>query len=199
MPSNDYDGLQVIVGVDEVGRGPLCGPVVACAAAFPIDFFHKEITDSKKLSAKKRETLYTDIKNLALAYSIVAVGHKRIDKINIRNASKLAMELAVSRVMKKISTKNVLIQIDGNMKINTKFPQETIIKGDLKIIQIGAASILAKVYRDNLMKLIASKYPGYDIEIHAGYPTKKHRMALQKLGRSKIHRESFKFKPCIEN
>lgn len=175
-----------IAGVDEAGRGPLAGPVVAAAVVFPDNFTHKEINDSKKLSAKKRDTLAEIIKAEALSYSIIAVGHKRIDALNIREATKFAMSAAVRRV----TADKVLI--DGNMLINTDLPQEAIVKGDSKSVHIAAASILAKTYRDYLMNVLDKKYPGYDLGKHSGYPTKAHRSAIAEIGPSPVHRASFK-------
>jgi ribonuclease HII len=178
--------IHRIAGVDEAGRGPLAGPVVAAAVVFPADFFHPDIKDSKQLSAKKRDSLIELIKREALSYSIIAVGHKRIDQLNIREATKVAMSAAVARV----EADEVLI--DGNMLINTTLPQQAIVKGDTKVTHIAAASILAKTYRDALMCTLNKKYPGYDLEKHAGYPTSAHRIAIQTLGPSPIHRSSFK-------
>lgn len=181
---------SLVAGVDEAGRGPLAGPVVAAAVVFPANFFNPKIKDSKQLSAKNREELIELIKGSALAYSIIAVGHKRIDKLNIREATKLAMSAAVARAAARVRADLVLI--DGNMLINTKLPQEAIVKGDSKVTHIAAASILAKTYRDALMKTLNTKYPGYGLEKHAGYPTKAHRIAIQSLGPSPIHRSTFR-------
>jgi ribonuclease HII len=172
-------------GIDEAGRGPLAGPVVAAAVILPKDFLHKDLNDSKKLTRKKREELALIIKEVALSYSIVAVGSKRIDILNIREATKLAMSIAV----RKINASHAII--DGNMAINTTIPQTTIVKGDSLYQEIAAASILAKVYRDDIMKILAIKYPGYSLEINAGYPTKKHRAGIFKCGSCRIHRMSF--------
>jgi ribonuclease HII len=172
-------------GIDEAGRGPLAGPVVAAAVILPLDFHHAELNDSKKLSASKREELALIIKQHAIQYSIIAIGHRRVDILNIRQATRLAMSLALS----KISADAAII--DGNMTINTLLPQFTIIKGDSKYLEIAAASILAKVYRDHLMKKLGRKYQGYGLERHAGYPTKSHRAAIASLGPSRIHRQTF--------
>ena len=174
-----------IAGVDEAGRGPLAGPVVAAAVILPEGFTNSEITDSKKLTKKKRDKLFDLIKEEALEWSIVAVGPRRIESMNIRAASLHAMKLAVER-----TSANYLL-IDGNAEISSTLPQEAIIKGDLKHIEISAASILAKVYRDRLMKVLAEKYHGYSLEKHAGYPTKLHKAAIAELGPSKIHRRTF--------
>ncbi len=175
-----------IAGVDEAGRGPLAGPVVAAAVVFPEGYYNPEIRDSKQLSAKKRDSLVEIIKRDALDFAIIAVGHHRIDLINIRSASLLAMSLA----LKRISADQVLI--DGNALINTKLTQEAIIKGDQKFVQISAASILAKQYRDELMVVIDQKYPGFNFTKHAGYPTKSHLEAIAQIGPSPIHRKTFK-------
>ena len=174
-----------VAGVDEAGRGPLAGPVVAAAVVLPQNYFNPNITDSKKLSAKKREELYKLICSTALDYAVVAVGHRRIDRLNILQATRLAMRLAVARV----SCDYVII--DGNTPIDIALPQEVIIGGDHLRIEISAASILAKVWRDRLMQRLDQYYPGYDLGKHAGYPTVSHRAAIVALGPSRIHRISF--------
>ena len=181
---------MLIIGTDEVGRGPLAGPVTAAAVVFPLDYKNAEIKDSKQLSAKKRELLYEKIKLDALAWSIVCVGHHRIDMFNIREASRMAMALAVNKVADK--TNAGLVRVDGNVPICIELPQETVVGGDRKHIEISAASILAKVYRDRLMKVLDSKYPGYELGKHAGYPTKNHKQAIVSFGPSPIHRKSFR-------
>lgn len=181
---------QLIAGIDEAGRGPLAGPVVAAAVIFPDDYCNPQIKDSKKLSAKKREELSRLIKAEALAYSIVAVGQRRIDRLNIREATKLAMGLALQRAQKKILPNLVLI--DGNMEIVTNLPQLTVVGGDALHVQISAASILAKVYRDHLMHRLDRYYPGYGLARHAGYPTKDHKERIASLGPSRIHRRFFR-------
>ena len=175
-----------ICGVDEVGRGPLAGPVVAAAVVFEEGYSNPELKDSKKLTAKKRESLVETIKEDSLDIAVIAVGHQRIDQLNIREATKLAMSLAVKRI--KADT----VLIDGNMEIDTELPQETVIKGDSLHVEIAAASIIAKVYRDNLMKTLDHKYPGYDLSKHAGYPTKAHKAAIVEIGPSPIHRKTFR-------
>ena len=177
---------MLIAGVDEAGRGPLAGPVVAAACVLPTGFSHPEITDSKKITAKKREELYDIIQKEALSYSIVSVGHHRIDQLNIREATKIAMSLSVARI------KADFVRIDGNMEIPISLPQVTVVKGDLKHIEISAASILAKVWRDRLMKILDVKYPGYNLGQHSGYPTKAHKLAVATLGPSRIHRKTFR-------
>ncbi len=175
-----------IAGVDEVGRGPLAGPVVAAVAVFAEGYVNPEIKDSKKLSAKKREELCKVIRRDALQWAIVAVGHKRIEAINIREASLLAMRLALERVDADC------VLVDGNVPIKTDLPQQTIVHGDALRVEISAASILAKVWRDALMRTLDAKYPGYGLQGHAGYPTEAHRNAIAKLGPSPIHRRSFR-------
>ncbi len=177
---------MIYCGIDEVGRGPLAGPVVTAAVSFAEDFVHDEITDSKKLSAKKRDRLFEEIKEIALDWCIVAVSPRLIDSLNIRNATKKAMTLAAQEL------KADLFLIDGNMPIDIQEPQRCIIKGDALSPHIGAASILAKVWRDRHMSELAETFPGYGFEKHAGYPTKAHKEAIQKIGPSSFHRFSFR-------
>lgn len=177
---------MLIAGVDEVGRGPLAGPVVAAAVILPTNYKNPEIKDSKKLSAKKRDNLVMEIKESALAWSLVAVGHHRIASLNIRSAARLAMSLAARKVNAD------MYLVDGNMEIDINSPQKTVIGGDGIHIQISAASIIAKVWRDHLMKVLSVQYPGYGFEQHAGYPTKKHREAIKELGPSRVHRRTFR-------
>lgn len=175
-----------IAGVDEVGRGPLAGPVVAAAVVFEAGYVNPKIKDSKQLSARMRENLVEEIKGAALAWSIVSVGHHRIEQINIREASRLAMSLAVARIDAD------LVLIDGNVPIHTALPQRTVVQGDQKHVEISAASILAKVFRDALMCRLDAKYPGYAFSTHAGYGTPAHRTAIATLGPTPIHRRSFR-------
>lgn len=174
-----------ICGVDEAGRGPLAGPVVAAAVVFDGSFVDSRIKDSKALSTKQREKLFDYIKESALSWAIIAVGPRRIDQINILQATKLAMKLAVERVAAD------LVLVDGNQAIISAIPQRTVVGGDRLHVQISAASILAKVWRDRLMHKLAALYPGYGLEKHSGYPTAAHRAALIALGPSRIHRMSF--------
>jgi ribonuclease HII len=174
-----------ICGVDEAGRGPLAGPVVAAAVVLYQDFSDPRIKDSKKLSKQQRERLFDYIKDTALSWSIVAVGPRRIDAINILQATKLAMRLAVERVEAD------LVLIDGNQPIVCRLPQRTVIGGDRLHVQISAASILAKVWRDRLMQQLSAKYPGYGFEQHAGYPTASHKATIKTLGPCRIHRKTF--------
>lgn len=177
--------MPLIAGVDEVGRGPLAGPVVAAVAVFESGYSNSEIKDSKQLSAHKREQLIGTIKRDAVSWAIVAVGHHRIHAINIREASRLAMSLALRRVRAD------MVLVDGNVEIEASIPQRTVVKGDQLHVEISAASILAKVWRDRLMKTLDVKYPGYGLGKHAGYPTEAHRKAVASLGPSPIHRISF--------
>lgn len=178
--------FERIAGVDEAGRGPLAGPVVAAAVVFPPNYENSRIQDSKKLNAEKRELLFTEIQSAALDWAIVSVGHHRIYAHNILRASLLAMSLALRR----IQADRVLV--DGNQKIPTTIPQQTVVGGDAIHVQISAASILAKVWRDRLMENIDRRYPGYGFAQHAGYGTASHRNALQTLGPCPVHRRSFR-------
>lgn len=175
-----------VAGIDEAGRGPLAGPVVAAAVVFPQGYTNFELNDSKKLSVKKREALAEVIKRDAELYAVVAVGPRRIDRLNIREATRLAMGMALERVSAELAL------IDGDMTIETTVAQRTIVKGDGKFQEIAAASILAKVGRDEMMVNLGLKYPGYGFERHAGYPTKNHKEAIRALGASRVHRKSFR-------
>ncbi len=181
-----------IAGLDEAGRGPIAGPVVAAAVVVknypPTHFPWQEIRDSKKLSVKKREKLCQLLTHHPeIEWGIGKVSEKIIDKINILQATKLAMEKAVKNLKKAD-----FFLLDGNFKINSKIPQKSIIKGDDKVFSIAAASIIAKVKRDAIMKRMDKKYPEYGFSRHKGYPTKHHKKMLKKYGSCKIHRQSFK-------
>lgn len=182
-------GLQYIAGVDEVGRGPLAGPVVCAAVIMPLDEENiiVGIDDSKKLSAKKRETLAEEIKKRALAYTIVEVSEKEIDEINILEATKLGMKKALETL--EITPQSVLT--DGNMTLNIDFPQRSVIGGDALSYSIGAASIIAKVYRDKMMDDYAKEYPQYAFECNKGYGTAAHIQAIKEYGLCPIHRRTF--------
>ncbi|MCC6953642.1 MAG: ribonuclease HII [Deltaproteobacteria bacterium] len=186
-----------VAGVDEAGRGPLAGPVTAATVVFRDGFKHREINDSKKLSEHVRSSLYEEIVKNALAYSVVSVGARRIEQLNIRNATELAMRLSSERVSRQLeklfpeAALRLLLLIDGNMRIRTKHRQETIIKGDAKLQLIGAASILAKVTRDRLMEEIAGRYAAYRFEVHKGYPTPDHRKTVSEIGPCSVHRRTF--------
>jgi len=179
-------------GCDEVGRGCLCGPVVAAAVILPNDFANEFINDSKKLSKGNREALVEEIKTNAIAWAIAEASVEEIDQINILKASFLAM----TRSIKALETAPEHLLIDGNrFKSDLQIPHDCIVKGDGKYVSIAAASILAKVYRDELMAKYAEKYPGYGWEKNAGYPTKQHRQGIVELGSTPLHRKSFKLLP----
>ena len=184
-------GFKKVAGLDEAGRGPLSGPVVAAAVVIKKKLWRSDlhnVKDSKKLALKKREELYKlIIKNPDIEWGIGKVSEKVIDKINILEATKLAMEKAV----KKLKRKPDFLILDGNFKIDVKIPQKSIIKGDEKVFSCAAASILAKVYRDRIMERYDKKYPLYGFSKHKGYPTKFHLKMLKKYGSCKIHRKTF--------
>ena len=180
-------GIQLICGVDEAGRGPLAGPVCAAAVILPPNAEIPGLNDSKKLSDKKRRELYPIIKEQAIAYGIAFADHHEIDEINILQATYLAMERAINQ----LNVKPELALIDGNRAKDFGIPVQTVVHGDSLSASIAAASVLAKVTRDNFMLEMAESYPGYDFEIHKGYGTKAHYAALTKLGPSGIHRMTF--------
>ncbi len=182
-------GFFAVAGVDEVGRGPLAGPVVCAAVVMPLEEELRVlgVNDSKKLSAKKRELLAEQIKEVARAYCIVEVDEKTIDEINILQATRLGMKRAVEG----LSLPADIVLTDGNMTLDISVPQKSIVKGDALVYSIGAASILAKVYRDNLMKEYAKQFPAYGFDRNAGYGTAEHIRAIQEGGICKIHRKTF--------
>ena len=180
-----YD--QPVAGVDEVGRGPLAGPVVAAAVIIDINNIPNEINDSKRLSKKKREEISNEIIKYSI-YSIAEASVEEIDQINILQASLLAMKRAIEGLSKKPKT----VLVDGKFKPKTNLPTHTIVKGDSKSLAIAASSIIAKVYRDNLMTDLSKKYPEYLWNKNAGYGTKEHLLAIKKCGITPIHRKSFK-------
>ncbi|MGK7939397.1 MAG: ribonuclease HII [Crocosphaera sp.] len=194
MSTHLFSHSQILIaGVDEVGRGCLFGPVVAASVVLDKSAIASlqtiGVKDSKQLSAKRRQTLAKAIKNLAVAYYISYASSQEIDRLNILQASLLAMQRSVT----KLSVIPNLCLVDGNQKIpNLTIPQETIIGGDQSSPLIAAASILAKVWRDQLMIRLAAKYSHYDLENNKGYGTKKHRLALQQYGPCFHHRHSFK-------
>ena len=181
-----YSNLDYICGVDEVGRGPLVGPVVASAVILPKNYYIEELTDSKKLSKKKRESFFEIINKDALAIGIGVVDNKKIDEINILEASRLAMKIAVNN----LKIKPDVILTDA-MKLDMGIDEEDIIKGDLKSITISAASIIAKVTRDKMMEKLHEKYPMYNFIKNNGYPTKEHVEAIKKYGIIEEHRKTF--------
>ena len=180
-------GMSVVCGVDEAGRGPLAGPVCAAAVILPPDVDIPGLNDSKKLSDKKRRELFPVIKECAIAYGIAFADHHEIDEINILQATYLAMERALS----KLKVKPDIALIDGNRAKDFGVPVQTVVHGDSLSASIAAASVLAKVTRDDYMLEMAEKYPQYGFEIHKGYGTKAHYSALQKEGASPIHRMTF--------
>ena len=184
-----YDkGIYFICGVDEVGRGSLIGPVVASCVVLPKDFVLEGLTDSKKLSEKKRDKFYDYIIEHALAYGIGVVSPEEIDEINIYEASRKAMLIAISKVREQINLEHVLIDA---MPIKIDIPTTSIIKGDAKSISIAAASVVAKVTRDKMMYELDEKYPMYGFASHKGYPTKKHIEAIHKYGLIEGYRKSY--------
>ena len=182
-------GVKYIAGVDEVGRGPLAGPVVCAAVIMPFDeaSIIEGIDDSKKLSAKKREELSEKITKTALCYTIVEVDEQTIDEINILEATKLGMKKAIETL--SITPESVLT--DGNMTIDIALPQKSVIGGDALSYSIGAASIIAKVYRDNKMDEYAKTYPHYAFEKNKGYGTAAHIQGIKEHGLCPIHRKTF--------
>ena len=180
------NGYKYIAGVDEVGRGPLAGPVVCAAVIMPLDKLIEGIDDSKKVSEKKRNTLSELIKENAICYNIAEVSPKIIDEINILEATKLCM----TNALEGLNIKPDVALVDA-LTLNTDIPVVNIIKGDYLSYSIGAASIIAKVYRDNLMVDLAKKYPEYSFEKHKGYGTAVHINAIKQYGPSEIHRQSF--------
>lgn len=186
---NEYreKGFNIICGVDEAGRGPLAGPVYAAAVILPSDCVIEGLNDSKKLTEKKREALFDEIKEKALAYGIASANEKEIDEINILNATFLAMKRAID----SLSVKPDLALIDGNQKPHTDIEEVTVIKGDAKSMSIAAASVLAKVSRDRFMLEMAEKYPQYEFARHKGYGTKLHYEKIAQYGVCDIHRRTF--------
>ena len=184
-----------IAGVDEVGRGPLAGPVVTAAVILPADFDVPGIDDSKKLTEKKREALFPVIKEKALAYGIGIASHKLIDEINILEATKVAMAEAVEKASEMLQERHgaeISHVLFDAMKLDTvKLPQTSVIKGDAQSLSIAAASVLAKVTRDHMMVEMAEIYPHYAFEKNKGYGTKAHYEGLEKAGPCEIHRMTF--------
>ena len=188
IENNLYNqGYKYICGVDEAGRGPLCGPVVASAVILPKDICIEGVNDSKKLSEKKREKLYDDIMTRALAVGVGISDVDVIEKVNILNATKLAMIQAINNL--QITPDYVIV--DGNQKIDITIPLDTVIKGDSKSESIACASIIAKVTRDRMLLKYDKAYPEYGFSKHKGYGTKLHIEAIKKYGITPIHRPSF--------
>jgi len=189
MLKKQFQKNLIEAGCDEVGRGCIAGPVVAAAVILPTEYFNNSIIDSKKLSPKKREEVGKEIIGNAITWSVSKVSNNTIDKINILNASILAMH----RALDKLKVRPEFIIVDGNkFKPYKNVKHECIIKGDNKFQNIAAASIIAKNYRDDLMKNLSQKFDKYSWESNFGYPTKKHRDSIKKHGVTEYHRKSFK-------
>ena len=180
-------GFHAICGIDEAGRGPLAGPVCAAAVILPEGLEIPGLNDSKKLTDKKRRELFPIIEEQALAYGIGWASQEEIDDINILQATFLAM----SRAVEQLNIRPDLALVDGNRAPTLDLPVETVVKGDSLSATIAAASVLAKVSRDDVMLRMAEEYPGYGFEVHKGYGTKAHYEALRKFGPSPIHRRTF--------
>ena len=181
------NGITQVAGIDEVGRGPLAGPVIASAVILPKGAYIKGLNDSKAMSKAKRNDLYEKIKKVATAIGIGVVSSKEIDQLNIYQATKKAMQLAVLDL--QVTPEHLLVDA---MEVNVQIPQQSIIKGDAKSVSIAAASIIAKVTRDQLMEHLAEQYPEYSFEKHMGYPTKEHLEAIRTYGiLENVHRKSF--------
>lgn len=181
-------GIKYIGGVDEVGRGPLVGPVVTACVVLPKDFILEGLTDSKQLSEKKRDKFFEYIKEHAIACEVGIIGPEIIDKVNIYEATKLAMLEAINKVKEKLKLEHVLIDA---MPLELDIPSTSIIKGDAKSISIAAASVIAKVTRDKMMYELDVKYPEYGFKNHKGYPTKKHIEAINKYGLIEGYRKTY--------
>ena len=187
------EGCDFVIGVDEAGRGPLAGPIVAAAVTLKRRAFKNRIDDSKKLTPLGRNKAFSEIVKKT-DFGIGIVSEKVIDRLNIAVANCLAMEQAIDSLVKKIKTpksKSIHIIVDGNLSLRTKFPYTNIIKGDSRSKSIACASILAKVTRDRIMDLYHGLYPEYGFNKHKGYGTKEHMDAIKKIGLSRIHRRSF--------
>ena len=192
MLKSSYSKYELEAGTDEAGRGCLAGPVVAAAVILPIDFKHELLNDSKKLSEKQRNKLRPIIEKEAVAYGVSYVYQKKIDAINILNASILAMHKAIEIL--KIEPEFIIV--DGNkFKKYKNILHETIVKGDGKYLSIAAASVLAKTYRDDYMKNIHMDFSAYNWKKNKGYPTKEHRQAIRDFGSTIHHRKTFKLLP----
>jgi len=184
-----------VSGVDEAGRGPLAGPVVAAAVVLLPEFSHPDVIDSKKITERKRELLFDEIKSSALCFAISEVWPREIEVMNVREASRFAMEQASEGICSMLQQKNKQFKIhflvDGNVPMHQPFSNEAVVKGDAKFVCISAASILAKVHRDRLMRELDVVYPVYGFSKHKGYPTKAHKEAVAKNGPCEIHRRTF--------
>jgi len=179
-------GYKIVAGIDEAGRGPLAGPVVAATVVFSKNDDLEDLDDSKKLSPKRREKLFPIIQEMP--YGVAVVGQEIIDEINILQATRLAMKQAVEKL---IMNPDILL-VDGNQKIDSPIEQWTIVKGDAKSLSIAAASILAKVTRDRIMEEYHHQYPKYEFSKHKGYGTQRHRDLIARHGPCPIHRKTFR-------
>lgn len=187
-----FSKLDLECGTDEAGRGCLAGPVTASAVILPINFSNTTLNDSKLLSEKKRDSLKPIIESEAISFAVKHIFEDQIDKINILNASILAMHKSIEQLQPQPN----FIIVDGNrFKSYKSIPHETIIKGDSKFLSIAAASVLAKTYRDTYMAKIHEEFPMYNWIKNKGYPTKEHRLAIKKYGTTKYHRKSFRLLP----
>ncbi len=192
MLKSNFSKYKLEAGTDEAGRGCLAGPVVAAAVILPASFKNELLNDSKQLTEKQRQLLRPIIEEEALAYGVAFVGQEEIDKINILNASILAMHQSIE----KLNTTPEFIIVDGNrFKNYNNVPHQTIVKGDSKYLSIAAASILAKTYRDDYMEQIHIDFPVYNWKKNKGYPTKEHRQAIRDFGVTKHHRKTFRLLP----
>lgn len=180
-------GYKIIAGIDEAGRGPLAGPVVAAAVILPINYNNQMINDSKKLTSRQREKVFEIIKNDSICWTFSVVSQKTIDRINILNAALLAMKNSA----KKLIPKPEIVLIDGNKKFDSDYNTIALVKGDSLSQSIAAASIIAKVIRDRIMERLDLSFPHYQWKKNKGYPTKAHLKAIEEFGVSPIHRESF--------
>ena len=187
-------GFRLIAGIDEAGRGPLAGPVVAAAVVLPDRYSHPDINDSKKLTSRSRELLFEVIRADALAVGIGVVDSRVIDELNILRATLLAMREAVA----DLQVVPDCLLVDGNQSVPLEIPQETIVKGDARSVSIAAASIVAKVSRDRIMEIYHRQFPYYNFFKNKGYGTAEHRRAIREHGFCKIHRRSFHIKETTQ-
>jgi len=187
-------GFRRIAGIDEAGRGPLAGPVVAAAVVLPDRYSHPDINDSKKLTSRSRELLFEVIRTDALAVGIGVVDSRVIDELNILRATLLAMREAVA----DLQVVPDCLLVDGNQSVPLEIPQETIVKGDARSVSIAAASIVAKVSRDRIMEIYHRQFPYYNFFKNKGYGTAEHRQAIREHGFCKIHRRSFHIKETTQ-
>lgn len=181
---------RIVCGIDEVGRGCLAGPVVAAAVIMPCDNRINDVNDSKKISKKKRERLDSEIREAAIAYGIGVVDEKVIDNINIKQATRVAMKIALGNLIRNFDVNPEIVLVDME-EVDTHLPQKALIGGDGISYNIACASIIAKVYRDSLFENFSTKYPGYSFETNMGYGTAAHIKGIEEFGITPIHRLSF--------